>query len=128
MVVVDMKVEVPGSCANLFFQCVEGFFFLAFALKDFVHTCKECKGEAMKEKFVMNFLYYWATPKKLLTYVTLFCLGQFTMNSTLERSISNSPPLQCNLDKLKMYIQTHIWTSLGTTIPLQVHPIPVLHA
>jgi hypothetical protein len=43
----------------------------------------------MKEKLAINFLQYCIAPKKLLTYVAVFGLGQFMMTSTLEGSIFN---------------------------------------
>ena len=40
----------------------------------------------------MKFLKYYATPKKLLTSIADLGLSQFTMTTTLEGSIFNSPP------------------------------------
>jgi hypothetical protein len=38
-----------------------------------------CKGDAIREKFAINFLQYYVSPMKLLTSVTFVGFGQFTM-------------------------------------------------
>ena len=61
-------------------------------MEDFLTLVSECNGVAMEEKLAMNFLQYYAAPRKLLTSVIVLGFGQFRMTYTLEGSIFNSPP------------------------------------
>ena len=62
----------------------------------------------MEEKLPINFLQHYSTPKKLLTSVTLLCLGQFKITSTLEWLIFASPtPPMCPKYTKEVFPNSH---------------------
>ena len=73
------------------FKALKALCYLPPHWKTYFTLVKAYKGEEMNDKLAIKFLQYWDTPKKLPNSITLFFLGQFWMNSTLEGSIFSSP-------------------------------------
>ena len=60
-----------------YFKVLKDYFSFPPHLKTCFTFVKSCKGEAIHEKVAIKFLQYWASPRKILTSVTLVGLGQF---------------------------------------------------